>query len=661
MAISPGVYTKITDLSTYVAQIPGTIGCVCALTKKGEDNVFRFLSSQRELLSEFGDPNIEDYGKNFSQGPYIAYNFLGESGSMYFMRCMPEDASFANIRIDVQLAASELTPTLGLTYIQSTDANTKLKLQSKLETDGDIKPLCILHPIGRGEYYNSYAIRITQVANPMYTGVYDLDIYEIQSNGSEVIIESFEVSFNPTAKDKTGSSIFIEDVLYKYSNILRALTTKANGDYTDGYNLMIKQYDKNIGVVTCDSTSADIVDTKQDFSDWDSPLSGMSNYTIIAKDDRGNEIYGWLGDLDTSVYENGEKIKVYSSRNLASASQGWLGSTSDFNFDSNDITYEIRECYATVESLFTSTEAVPLKKGIDGAIVNSNGVVDPTACENLLISAYSGLLPSPSLEGGYVDDIIDNEFIYYSMIFDAGYPRNVKIAIGALAVSRGDCIAIMDNGDNPTPAAALTKRQEENTFNNYHTALFEPFNKVNDIFTGRDIWVSPVFHMSYILPRNDRLTEIWFAAAGFDFVIDSIKELRYSPKEGNRDQFYMKQLNPLVKFREGIVPFGQLTTQSKPSAMQDINIVRLVLYAKVALERYCRYFIFKQNDSITWDSVSRDITQFLGNLQKRRGLYSFGLEVGATEYEKKQKKFHVNVILNPTRVSEKIDLNFFIK
>jgi phage tail sheath protein FI len=124
---------------------------------------------------------------------------------------------------------------------------------------------------------------------------------------------------------------------------------------------------------------------------------------------------------------------------------------------------------------------------------------------------------------------------------------------------------------------------------------------------------------------------------------------------------YLKQLNPIVKFNPGYTVWGQLTSQAKASALQDINITRLVLYVKRALEEFCRYFIFELNDSMTWDAVSQDINEFLEDIKKRRGLYSFTIDVGATEYELKRKTFHVNVTLEPTRVVEKIELNFFIQ
>ena len=59
--ISPGVYTTITDLSAYVGAVPSTIGLICAITKKGEDNVLKFIGGRSELISEFGEPNITEY------------------------------------------------------------------------------------------------------------------------------------------------------------------------------------------------------------------------------------------------------------------------------------------------------------------------------------------------------------------------------------------------------------------------------------------------------------------------------------------------------------------------------------------------------------------------------------------------------------------------
>jgi len=642
--ISPGVYTKIIDLSNYVQQVPSTIGFIAALTEKGPDNEVTFVGGRSELISKWGEPNIAMYGKNYGQGPYCAYNFLGESGSLYFMRCLPDDATFANFRINV--ANSDTTGVISVSYTEP--VNTKSEFNSNLATAS--AAIGYLYPIGRGVWYNALGVRFTEYSNPMVEGVFVMDIYERQSDGDDVIIESFEVSFDPSATDSAGDSIFIEYILETYSAVLRFAMTKTDGSYSDGYETASKMFDKNIGTISTTMTdgSASLTDNKQDFSDWDD-TNDVANYVLIAIDGKGNKVWGWIGD---STGSDNESISIFDDKNMGT--QNWNGiATAIASFDANSsITYWVKKSYSNIADAFTSSEPVPLRKGSDGALLQADGSLDTVEAVTLLSNGYAGTID---------DDILDSENLYFTLVFDCGYSSNVKTQISSLVQTRRDCIAIMDNGDNASYNAAMTSRNDTHTFNNYYCALYECYNKVYDIWTGQDVWFSPIYHMSYLLPRNDAVAEIWYAAAGFTRgVIDSIKELRFNPRLGQRDQMYLKQLNPIVKFNPGFVAWGQLTTQSKASALQDINIVRMVLYCKKALEEYCRYFIFEQNDAITWGLVSGGIVEFLEDIKKRRGLYSYSVSVGATAYEIKKKTFHVSIILNPTRVVEKIELNFFI-
>lgn len=644
--VSPGVFTKIIDLSTFIQAVPSTIGFLCGLTKKGRDNEVIFVGSRSDLISEWGEPKITDYGKNYGQGSYLAYNHLGESGALYWMRCLPENAAYANFRIDTQLDA---TASITITYVDG--LNTEEEIQTNLSSIGPIHPLAFLVPIGRGGWYNALGVRLTQHSNPTLDSVYVLDIYERQADGEDVIIESFDVSFNPFAVDSAGDSIFIVNILATYSSMLRCYMGDPN-DFTPGFQLVARVYDKDIGSVTVDLTpgSATISDNKQDFVDWATdPETGNSTFIVVAKDARGNEIWGWLG---ASGGIDNDQINVFPDRLLTGASQGWNGVVSNFDV-SQPVTYTIRKSYANISSAFASDEPVPLRRGSDGDLVNPDGSVNTAEAENLLERGYSGLID---------DSILDTENLFFSIVYDAGYPADVKTAISTLCTTRRDCVGILDNGDNPSVNNALSARNSINTFNNYFVALYEPYNKVSDAFTGEDVWFSPVYHMSYLLPRNDNVAELWFAAAGFTRgAIDSIKELRYNAKLGQRDQMYLKQLNPIVQFSAGYVVWGQLTSQARASALQDLNIVRLVLYCKRAIEQFCRFFIFEQNDQITWIQVSSAIVDFLDVIKNKRGLDSYNVEVGATDYEKKTKKFHVNIILQPTRVVEQIELNFFIQ
>ena len=645
--VSPGVFTKIIDLSQFVQAVPSTIGFISAITEKGEDNVLKFIGSRADYISEFGEPNISVYGKNYGQGPYCAYNYLGESGALYFMRALSDNATFSNMRIDATFGATDTTAGMQITFVEG--INSIDEFGTNLQQSGDTYPIAFLRPIGRGQWYNKLGVRITEVSNPTLWDVYVMDVYERQSDGQDVIIESFEISFNPLARDNAGESLWIVDILALYSSVLRAemWIDEDTDRYSDGYEENIRVYDKDIGTTSAVITggSATIQDIKQDFSDWES-AAGPSEYTITAKDSRGNEIWGWLGAA--SGVDN-EVIAVYSDRMLTS--QSWNGNTADFSI-TDDTEYRIKKSYGSVAQAFVEAEPIPMRKGTEGDLLQADGSLDTNEATTLLNQAYSGLID---------DNVLDNENIYYSMVFDCGYPSDVKTAISTLCQTRRDCVGIMDNGDNASVALALATRNNTHTFNNYFITLYEEYNKVFDSFTGQDVWFSPIYHMSYILPRNDTVAELWFAAAGFNrAAIDTIKELRYNPRLGERDQMYLKQLNPIVKFNPGYVVWGQLTSQARASALQDLNIVRLVLYIKRAFEDFCRFFIFEQNDEITWSLVATQLVEFLEVIRKKRGLYNYTVDVGATDYERKTKKFHVNVTLEPTRVVEQIELNFFI-
>ena len=645
--VSPGVFSKIIDLSQFVQAVPSTIGFITAFTEKGEDNKLRFIGSRADFISEYGEPNIAIYGKNYGQGPYCAYNYLGESGALYFIRALSDNATYATMRVDATIVPTDSTAGMQVTYVEG--MNTTDELQTNLAQDGTAYPICFLYPIGRGQWYNKIGVRITEVSNPTLWDQYFLDIYERQADGQDAIIESFEISFEQQAKDNAGDSIWIVDVLNTYSAVLRAemYIDEGTDRLSDGYVENIKFYDKDIDTnvaVTLTSGSAVLTDIKQDFSDWEG--TGTGDYVIIAKDAKGIEIWGWCG-----AASGAEDITINVFSEISLSTQAWNGDTATFDV-SSDTEYRIKKSYGSVAQAFTSAVPVPLKKGSDGDLLQPDGTLDTTEATTLLNQGYGGIID---------DNVLDNENTYFSMVFDCGYPADVKTAISTLCQTRRDCVGILDNGDNSTVTLSLAARNNTNTFNNYFVALYESYNKVFDPFTGQDVWFSPIYHMSYILPRNDTVAELWFAAAGFNRAsIDTIKELRFNPRLGERDQLYLKQLNPIVKFNPGYVVWGQLTSQAKASALQDLNIVRLVLYVKRAFEEFCRFFIFEQNDAITWSIVASNLVDFLEVIRMKRGLTNFSVDVGATDYEQRTKRFHVNVILEPTRVVEQIELNFFI-
>ncbi len=566
MPVSPGVYTKIIDLSEYVANVPSTIGFLPIISDRGEDNKL-IATNGRDFFVDFGEPNIVYGGstaKKFSQGKYVAGSYMKESDNLYVIRVMSENATYSNLIMAAETVGGSglgADGTSDVTVDWDLSLTTENDLDSLIVTGNSDEYMLLFYGVGRGDWYDGFELDISQHANPEKTGVYILDVRQLQeepdpdTGGDQFeIIESYEVSFDYRDVDDSGESMYVEDVVNRFSRYIRC---KANKDT----------------LLEADRWEGGRADWSQPFRSGPKRFSG-----------------GSMGDL----------------------------------IDSDD------------------------------SILESEGV-------SLLTKAYTGWLKKT--DGEYLTDVLDLDNIYFSIVLDAGYPSDVKRSgIYTLVQTRKDCIAVIDNGDNYTVDQAITAREDEHTFNTRYMTLYEPYSKIFDAWTGRDIWITPVYHMANIIPYTENVAELWYAPAGFNrATVATIKELRFSPLQGERERLYLKQINPIVKFNVGYTVWGQLTTQKRPSALQDFNIMRLVLYIKRALEQFCKFYIFELNDKFTWAKVKNEIDSFLKVIQNKRGLYGYSVNVGATDYELKAKQFHVNIQLNPTRVVEQISLNFFIK
>ena len=614
--ISPGVYTKIVDLSTYVQQVPSTIGMIAFFAEQGEDNKLKFITSQEALQKEFGKPNILTYGKTFGQGLYVADKFVVNSPALYAMRVLPDDATFSNIIYYVDKVNN-------LVVLDSeAGVNSSTELETKVQEDANRAPIYIIYPIGRGSYYNDLKVRMTPSLN--VPGAYILDVYKTGPDGDDVIIESFTVSFDPKMTDLSGESMYIVDVLSRYSQYLRVIVNETSMTYLNT-------------VVTVDNVIAIQNDPPTTPNAGDKYIVGIAPTGDWIGHE--NEIAEWDGTAWT----------------YTTPTRGYIANVAGTRYYFTGVTWTEFDLFASVYSQASVNDTMykALENGSEGSLLNPDGTINATVATQLLANAYLGQIDNA---------VIDLDSIYFNIVWDAGYPSDVKNAIVQLASElRKDCLAFVDNGDNMTPDDALNMRKNVHTWDTKYAALYEQYTLIYDNYTGRDIWITPLYHMAEIIPKTDRETEQWFAPAGFNRAIIDCKELRYNPNKGWRDQFYLARINYFVKFNISTVVWSQLTTQTKASKLENINVMRLVLYCDRALKQFCKYFIFEQADEITFDQIASQVRTFLSEVKRRRGLKDYAVEVGQTPYEEKTKQVHVNVILTPITPIEKIELTFFIK
>jgi len=531
-------------------------------------------------------------------------NALRSFYEYYYSEVVSEGTDMCEVRsVSGLSSASEIDSVLGFGSLDLADDTNYFTRNS--DGTGEYTGLFAIFGVGRGEWYNNFRIKISPHTIPMKAleGVYILEIEQKQK----------AQDYDPVTK----SWIDVYEVVQTYEVSFNPNRVDESGD------------------------SMFLVDV-------------INRYFRYLKADVKGE-----GDTEEGIKE------LLAQLDTAIVNAKLRFSITDVYVEETDTSYSFD--FSDVFDLWTRDAFVgfeQLRGGSDGDIKNAD------VAKALLARAYSGTLKKAFKETGdpawtnptYVDEVLDTDNMYFNLVFDAGYPKEVKDAIVSLCSNiRRDCLAILDNGDNRTTAEALDTRLNKHTYNTFYAALYECYTKIYDMYTGKDIWVTPVYHMANIIPYTENVSELWYAPAGFNrATIDTIKSMRFSPRQGERDQFYLNQINPIVKFNVGFTVWGQLTTQKRPTALQNINIVRLLLYIKRALEQFCKFYIFELNDETTWNAVKSNIDLFLSEIKNKRGLYDYSVEVGATEYEIKKKVMHVNVTLNPTRVVEQIHLNFFI-
>lgn len=804
--ISPGVYSKIIDLSEYLTSESGTIGFLPVLTEQGRDNELVRISSVEEYLTEFGQPNIRAFGKYYGQGPYVALQHLSVSSDLYVLRALPDDAAYSHayigfvgskknaaVDVDYEGTAEDVGPTtesgsstvtdipqtldsvkLGCFYASKKMTNTQ-RLNSYFtaggtaqiaaqcpdiyspsgdtdKTDCNKSVLMYIRGYGRGDYYDKLSFMLRADSKASNFGLYNFEIYQDQ-DGDPVMIESYNVSFDPLSTDADGESNFIEEVVNKFSktvavevntealDVLREFTQnfyKNDPDVSELYPVYTindtdiqlkvgKGFPVGVPVFYTKLTAPDDLDT----TTWgdDEGHVCMFNENVTSENPSSYIIVDPEYDEETGVatpdlripegYELGIKAtaiwKAYCKKAAAQFAMHKANAAYNVAVDETDVELKDAKLVAAItlinqaqlmvdsaDSEFDNAKSMSimeltdsdneelgaqpyyLKMGSLGSIVTNRAgkrATYSTVADQTLCLAYSGLLKKPvcikkvdestgtvKWKVPYANNILDMDWIYFTLVYDAGYKPDVKEMAKQLVEERGDCVLISDCGDNSDCedveryVGSVKGARDCRIWNSFYCARYEPYTRVYDEYTGTDQWMSPVYTLAKLIPQNDALYDVWYATAGFNRGVSSeIKELRWSPNKGERDRLYLAQVNPIVYFPEGMTVFSQLTSQKKTSTLSDLNCVRTVLYIKRAVEQFCKNYLFEFNDSVTHDAIKNNITPFLDTIVAARGLKEYSVEVGATEYEYKTKTCHVNLTLAPMKVIEKIQLNMYIK
>jgi len=179
------------------------------------------------------------------------------------------------------------------------------------------------------------------------------------------------------------------------------------------------------------------------------------------------------------------------------------------------------------------------------------------------------------------------------------------------------------------------------------------------------MWVPPSVVMAGVFAFNDKVAAEWFAPAGLNRGgIDEAIQVEKRLSKSNRDDLYDGRVNPIAMFPgQGIVAFGQKTLQIKTSALDRINVRRLLIAVKKFLASAANFLVFEQNVESTRQRFLNIANPYLASIQERSGLYAFKVVMDASNNTPDMIDRNIlvgQIYLQPTRTAEFISLEFNI-
>jgi len=265
-----------------------------------------------------------------------------------------------------------------------------------------------------------------------------------------------------------------------------------------------------------------------------------------------------------------------------------------------------------------------------------------------------------------LDTIANPDFIDINILAIPGV-ENLKVTDHArlLVNDRMDAIYIMDiTGATPTEAIDGLKSRE---IDDNYTATYYPDVKIDDRDNNRIVRVKPSTVVLGAYAFSDRVGQQWFAPAGLNRgglnqfgVVDVIDRLTFS----DRDSLYDNRVNPIASFpNEGITVWGQKTLQVAASALDRVNVRRLLIFAKKTIASAAKFLVFEPNNPATYQRFTNLVNPILEDIRQKQGLERFQvvMDTNLNTPDVVDRNIMIGkIFLQPTRTAEFIDLQFII-
>jgi hypothetical protein len=387
----------------------------------------------------------------------------------------------------------------------------------------------------------------------------------------------------------------------------------------------------------------------------------LETWTNLSLDPKAsNYISRVLGDQTQNIATDGSTYYIQTSGSYANASAYVRVKAVNFQtpnyFDNN----------GTAKAQYTSSLPAASSGSFGGAVGT------PFSSRQGLFYENAGLTNGADSQGVSGSDytvmlnLLANADEYqYNVISMPGLNRISSATqistIVSNAQNRGDNLAVVDMVPYGSSLTSVTSQALG--MDTSYGATYWPWVQAADPTTGNAVWVPASTMIPAVYAFNDNSTEAWFAPAGFNRGgLSTVVRAERKLTQGDRDTLYQGNVNPIATFpNQGVVVFGQKTLQKKASALDRVNVRRLLITVKDYISQIADNLVFEQNTIATRNSFLSQVNPYLTSVQQRQGLYAFKVimdDSNNTADVIDRNQLVGQIYLQPTKTAEFIYLDF---
>ena len=228
---------------------------------------------------------------------------------------------------------------------------------------------------------------------------------------------------------------------------------------------------------------------------------------------------------------------------------------------------------------------------------------------------------------------------------------------------RGDNLYVLDLVPYNSTTTAVVNQAA--AVNNSYAASYWPWCQIQDPSTGKNVWVPASTVVAGVYAYNDRVSEPWFAPAGINRGgLGNVIRVEQKLSQTTRDTLYLGKVNPIATFPgTGVVVYGNKTLQTQASALDRVNVRRLLISLKGYIGQVANTIVFEQNTVATRNQFLGQVNPYLESVQQRQGVYAFKVVMDGSNNTPDvidRNQLVGQIYIQPTKTAEFIYLNFNI-